>query len=494
MFSFSSRNASAFRGFGLILALFLAGALLLSCLAMLQYQGNPLVYILFALLGNALVLNGFRRQASFFDTFIGIFFWLGFFLKLSIRVAFMDGRFAEAVGAFDGSGAAFDRALWVSSIAFAGLLLASAIRQRLFSYPASAPDISASGLYQFYCRHRNWLLIGFALLIVLVAASNAVLGVYQRGMVTRATLPFGLNGVYKWLLQFGLASGSALVIRFELERSRTMSLPAIFLPLLESFLCNLSLLSRGMILNATGLGVGAWRQLQALRLRLGVARLSLAALVFVLLFVSSVFAVNYLRAFTYLQVSPAGASGALAADQAARAAGQASDMTKPLLIDRWVGMEGVMAVTSAPDLGWELWREAWKEKYDQRTLSLYDRRFIESPYTYIKDKDNFHFISLPGMVAFLFYTGSGWFLFAGMLVAGLIAALFEIACYRCCGRNLVLCSLLAQVIAFRYASFGYVPGQSYLLFGSLLLNIVLIWAADVMLVKWYARPVLQQAA
>jgi len=49
----------------------------------------------------------------------------------------------------------------------------------------------------------------------------------------------------------------------------------------------------------------------------------------------------------------------------------------------------------------------------------------------------------------------------------------------------VLCALFAQVIAFRYASFGYVPAQSYLLFGSLMLNGILIVGAERVLKRFY---------
>jgi hypothetical protein len=69
----------------------------------------------------------------------------------------------------------------------------------------------------------------------------------------------------------------------------------------------------------------------------------------------------------------------------------------------------------------------------------------------------------------------------------LLAAMLEIATYRFCGRNWILCSLFAQVIAFRYASFGYVPAQSYLLFGSLVLNGFLILAADLLLRRFFAE-------
>src|SRR5690348_3872911 len=86
----------------------------LSLLALFKYQGQGLIYVLFSVISNLLLYFGFRKNAIFVDTFIGILFWLGFWLKLTVRVAFLDGQFHEPVGNFDGSGAAFDRALLVT--------------------------------------------------------------------------------------------------------------------------------------------------------------------------------------------------------------------------------------------------------------------------------------------------------------------------------------------------------------------------------------------
>jgi hypothetical protein len=85
------------------------------------------------------------------------------------------------------------------------------------------------------------------------------------------------------------------------------------------------------------------------------------------------------------------------------------------------------------------------------------------------------------LIGFLFYPGSFSFLFAATLAFALVAAGLEYLCYRFCGANWVLCSLIAQVIAFRYASFGYVPAQSHLLFGTIILNGLLFWLANLML-------------
>ena len=394
----------------------------------INHVGSLYAYLLFTILANALLLNGLRKQALFFDTFIGVFLWLGFWLKFSIRVAFADGQFHESVGAFDGSTEAFDEALVVASCGFAGLLAASLIRQQFFRYPDNATSCASLGLFQLYENYRKPFIALFLLLVLMVAASNIWLGIYQRGMVVQTVLPFGLNGIYKWLLQFGLASISAVIIRFEIELNRNISLFAVFPPLLECLFSNVSLLSRGMILNATALGVGGLRTLRAMKIRIDPFLMTVAIITFASLFVASVFAVNYLRASSLMRSTETTFDSAAAVDTA-------QNMTTPLFIDRWVGIEGVMAVSSSDRLGWDLWREGWDEKFQEGRLSLYDRHFIESPYTNPNiDKSRHHFISLPGVVAFFYYPGSLWFLFLGLSALGAGAAFFEWLTFRLAGQ------------------------------------------------------------
>jgi hypothetical protein len=447
---------------------------LLAVLALLQYPGRVAIYILFTVTANLLLYFGFRQNAIFFDTFIGLFFWLGFWLKLSVRVAFLDGRFHEPTGHFDGSGPAFDRALLVASCAFVGLLLASTIRERFFfTYPAAAPACGQEGLRAFYERHRKAVLIGAALLIAAVAVTNFLFGIYQRGMVPRTALRFGLGGVYSWLLLFGLASVSALILNFEIVLRKSTSTPAVALALMESFLTNASLLSRGMILNAGALGYGLFRALGFAAIWQRFRFWAAAFMAFVILFGCSIVLVNYLRMM------------ALDAEQNKWLVVQEAGRPGVLMLDRWVGIEGVMAVSSYPRQGWALFSEAWQER-PARKMSLYDAKMIASPYANM-DTTMHHHISLPGIVGFLFYPGSFAFLFACMVMLGLLAAGIEISVVKLGGRNLVLCALLSQVVAARYAHFGYVPAQSYLLFGALYLNLFLIYFFDKALLYWRAK-------
>ncbi|PTU75145.1 hypothetical protein DBO85_06230 [Pseudomonas mangrovi] len=467
-------------GWGLITRvawlLFFVGASILAVLAGAEYAGNTWVYLLFTVLSTAVLFFGFGRGAIFFDAFIGVLLWIGFWLKFSVRTAFSDGRFNISVGNFDGAPASLDKALLVVSCALAAILLARWVRQRwVFRYPDSLPQIAYTGLFTFYRRYRIAVLVGFVLAVLVVCLSNAWFGIYQRGQVARVNLPLGLNGVYAWMLMFGMASVSAIVLRFEFELNRERYWIAISIALLETALSNISLWSRGMILNGSSLLYGAVAQFRRSepRLRLGLA--SFVLLAFVGFFVVSVLSVNWLRANAFYDAHPDIATGEAVSEQ-----------TTLLFLDRWVGVEGVMAVVGSEHTGWGVFGEALTERFDTSANAFYDQHFVESAYDNTRG-DGTHFISLPGYIAFLFYPGSYLFLLVAVFAFSMLAALIEYFVYRVGGKNLVFCALIAQVVAFRYTSFGYVPMQSYLLFGSILLNVLILYFSD-RLLRFFCRP------
>ena len=67
-----------------------------------------------------------------------------------------------------------------------------------------------------------------------------------------------------------------------------------------------------------------------------------------------------------------------------------------------------------------------------------------------------------------------------------IGALFYLAFLNYPGQGYAY--MLSQVVAYRYAHFGYVPGQSYLLFGTLGLNVVMIFLLNRFLLFYYKKP------
>jgi len=483
-----------------ILAIFCLVTGILSCFTVANYRGSAIVYIIFAVLLNAFFIQGFTRRRIYFDTFLGIFFWLGFWLKFSVRVAFMGGVFQEPVGQFDGAGAGYDHALLVTSCGVAALLVASAIRRLFFWYGCAEKNLYNQYIFKFYQEYRKPVLLGFVLSFVAVAFSNVIFGIYQRGTVPRTILPLGLNGVYTWLLLFGFASITALILDCELRLKHDPYLVST-IGLLESFFSNSSMLSRGMILNGGALVIGLIDSVRRRFVDINLAYKLFLIVVLLVLFVASVSAVNYVRKdlfFSYpgneTSGSPslpamAGPTSAVAqvlplkslSDQPGTLLSQRITSTingiKVLLIDRWVGIEGVMAVSSYKGLGWDLWKEAWQEKYSDSGTSMFDKKILEYKYLDVH-LSRHHFINLPGIVAFFYYPGSMTFLFFSMVLVGFIGAAVELFVYKLSGANIILCSLLGEVVAYRYAHFGYVPAQSYLLFGSIFLSVFLIYLLE----------------
>jgi hypothetical protein len=389
-------------------------------------------------------------------------------------MAFMGGKFLEPVGNnFNYSSGAYDLALLVTSCGIFALLLASFIREKyIFSYSRKKRKIGLEGLFEFYKKYRKLIWIAFVTLFVTISVTNAHFGIYQRGTIPRTKLPYKLNGIYTWLLLFGMASFSSLLLEFEFVLNKKTTYLPVALSILESFFSNVSMLSRGMILNVTALFIGALRSLKLHSILLSARFIIISLSMLILLFIGSTIIVNQLRTKEY--------KGKLAKKITWASV---SKRTKNLIIDRFVGIEGVIAVSSYPNLGWDLWKTAWKEKYSDHGTSFYDLEIASSDYSKV-DPSKHHFISLPGILAFFYYPGSFVFLFLSMFLLGVLAAGIEIFIYKLSKSNVILTSLLSQVIAYRYAHFGYVPGQSYLLFGTIFLNVLLIYLFNRFLLTW----------
>lgn len=465
-----------------------AGLKLLFCFCVLltvvtcfYYPGRVLFYVAFSILANALLFLGLRRDSIFFDFFIGGLFWLGYWLKFSVRMTFMGGRFHEPVGTFDYSAAAYDHALAVVSCGIGALLLVRLLRARFaFRYPVKTGLNGLDGLCGLYQRRKKFVWIGFGVLVLALVISNFYFGFYQRGLAPRTILPYGLGGVYTWLLLFGAASISALMLDFEIRLQRAIPYALFLLVLLETFASSASMISRGMILNTGALLVGTYVAFRMRDIAFNVRPAVLTATTVFVSFAASIALVNSVR--QHELYAERASEVELDVERLAHDSNQ-------LFLDRWVGIEGAVAVSSHPHLGWDLFKEAWGERYLDRGATLYDLKIAGSiskeRHRWLVENDK-HFITLPGIIAFFFYPGSFEFLFLSMAVVGAIGAGIEIAVYRLSG-SLILCSLMAFVVAYRFAHFGYVPARSYLLFGTIALNVALIYLADRLLVARYAH-------
>ncbi len=81
-----------------------------------SYEGNKIIYLFFSIISNYLIYFSFRKNSIFFETFLGLLLWLGFWFKFTCIIAFTDGVFREGVGLFNYTTESFNETLLVSQI------------------------------------------------------------------------------------------------------------------------------------------------------------------------------------------------------------------------------------------------------------------------------------------------------------------------------------------------------------------------------------------
>lgn len=88
-----------------------------------SYKGSSVVFTLFSAAFLALLASGFYRQRTYGYTFLAVFLWLGFWLKVVWHLV-EDKDYQEPVGQFMGLPAQWDNALILSTISALAVLSA----------------------------------------------------------------------------------------------------------------------------------------------------------------------------------------------------------------------------------------------------------------------------------------------------------------------------------------------------------------------------------
>lgn len=442
---------------------------ILSLLAMSNYPGSKNYFIVFSAAYCYLFERGLRFS-SLFELYLSSFLWLGFWAKTVIILAFTNGHFVEPVGSFDYSGRLFDQGLLAATIAAIALILASIVRARIdkgFNYTNQSKDspyketIFTENIKNIYFNYRGLILSLYILTVLIISILNLTYGFYQRGLPAKTILPFGLNGIINWLISFGFCSISALLIYFEAYVKKNISYLIILIALLETAFSSISLLSRGMIFNVASLSLGVLLVSFSLNIKIGYKKIIFFTTSFILSFLLVVITVQILRIMLFSECSTVENYNI-------------QNDAKPLFINRWVGIEGMLAVTSYNHKGLDLWRKALGEKYQDTGTSFYDIEIANSHYQQTTTEST-HFVTLPGIIAFLYYPGSYVFLLLSLMCIYYIGWFIEKLAYICSFSNTIFTSVISLAVASRFAHFGYVPLRSYLLFGTILANILLVY-------------------
>lgn len=379
--------------------------------------------------------------------FFAAFLFLGFWTKLMAHLI-AGYELIEPVGFFTGTGEAWDRALVVATLGAIGVaiarLLAVATVVRYAVPPLRA--YVAAFMPKWYPAWRGMLWIAYLVVVLLLCAANYKLAFYQIGVEPRLVLPANLNVIPAWLINIGLALALAVLVNWELafRPSRVWLLAAAVI--LQSLVVSLSALSRSIAVfqavpALTILALHLWSAGYGRRV-IGLGAAVALVMIVAAAAVTAVRVKTFPMPWTYNVLSTKDAFCTVEAVSAwealdspnvresmkreirAQIRGEIARQVVNLIVGRWVGLEGVMAVTSYPDTGVSLLTRGLGEDPKLGTASIYQEIAQAHSYRRQSKPGEFTFLTLPGAVAVLAYSGSGLIVLTGMLLlTGLLIAL-----------------------------------------------------------------------
>jgi hypothetical protein len=439
----------------------LAAALLaISALAYSAYLGSPGPYILFDMSFVAMLALVLPRPRSHGYLFFALMLFLGFWSKLMARLIF-GTEFLEPTGNFSGSAENWDRVLEISAAAALGVSLARLAQLQIAGrcWPAVSAVEDPPRWYVEW-RRQAWIVSILAMLALNLL--NFQLGFYQTGVNPRLVLPLHLNVLTGWLVNIGFALWFAVLVHWEFQRAPRSLGSALVAPVVESLASSTSALSRSFYLLhslAYFFAVGAqWTRVRAVLSWRTVAGFTV---LWGLCFAISLTAVSWLRIHFYtLAYQPeivsipaqkeVAATPVVGADVSNQIAPMVREVSR-LFLERWIGLEGVLAVSSYPDTGLPLFLEGIREDPKKGNDTLY-QRISKSQY---QASERFTFLTLPGIVGVLFYSGSLATVVAGTLFVTLLMMATELAALRLTA-NPFLVSLVALGMANVAAQMNFV--------------------------------------
>ena len=142
-----------------------------------------------------------------------------------------------------------------------------------------------------------------------------------------------------------------------------------------------------------------------------------------------------------------------------------------LISGRWVGIEGLMSTYSHKEKGMELIINSLSEKFNYSN-SFYENTIKRNYHSY-SSENKLYTVYTPGLFGYLYYSNSITFLFFSIFIIVWICYLVEILVRKLSYNNLIFCSLIGNILAYRLAHFGYMPLNSYKLLIAIIVNLII---------------------
>ena len=488
--------------FNIIKLIIIIFAIIFTFLAFDKHQGNSFYYIAFSFLTNSLLIYSLNNKRLFFETFFAVLIWLGFWFKYTMSLIFRDGNLYDSGTPLNIVN--IDKALIPSMVAIFAIFFGYIIRQKFFSFKINEQE-QLSFFEKLYLNNKKLIMFLFILSFSIVAYFNFHFNIYQKGFIYPHNISSIVVNFIKWMLLFGLTSFSCFFVYTEILRFKRFSLFIILIAFTEVFISYSSMLSRLLILAHAAIAYSYCKYLDIIKNKL-VFFLFLFSLISTMFLANNYFSNDYRINYTinvssyeqykdnYIEKKKKLEKLLESKNYTKEELSEFEVKSKPsklntslsLIINRWVGLESMLAVVSTDKLSFDLLLESFKEKkiidsdtfYETTFYLNYDNDLVTPHHgknVMFGEKRVLKGNTLPGIITFLFYSGSYYFLFISLMIIILIFSWLEITCLKISNNNMIFAAFISYTTAFRLFNFGYAPSDSHLYLISIAASIFLMF-------------------
>ncbi len=470
--------------------------IVLTLFAVKNHTGNPFYYLSFSIVVNLFFIYSLNKDRLFFEIYFATFVWLGFWFKYTLSLIFLDGIIYDSGPPSNIIN--IDQALLVSMVAISGLFLSYFLRRKFFVIK-SIKQNNFSFFEKFYLKNKKIILFFFLIIFLLIAFLNFNLSIYQKGFIYDHNISTIYVNIVKWMLLFGLTTFSTFFIYTEIFRVKKISILTTLVVFFEIFVSYSSMLSRSVILNLSAITFSFTKFLSLIKDKIKFF-FGLFILILAMFFINNYFSNHYridyaIKIGKYEEAkkkydkeikeqllkknSENNTIVQFKVSNDPTVKPDPINMSSFVVINRWSGIDSMLAVVSSNKLSFDLFFQSLKEKKIISKKTFYETtfkldldggkevRFGENRIL----KGN----TLPGIISFLFYSGNYYFLFFSIILLTLFFCWFEIICVKISNNNMIFSSFISYMIAFRLSNFGYAPADSYLYILSIIGSITLMF-------------------
>jgi hypothetical protein len=428
-----------------------------------NYVGSKFLFLVYQFLSFGLFLTLFKKNNSAFEFFTFFFLFLTFWFKFNCILYFENIKVSE--GDFNIEISNYDNATKVIIVVFASCIVSSFLKK--FFYKGLTENnkfkINNSFLY-FYSSYRIFIYVFLIVILALIWLLNFYYQIYSKGLVNENFSPI-VKYFYSWGYTYGFSALISLLIYIDFLIFKKKKI--FFLGFFEAFFSQISYYSRSFLLLFLAYSRGFFLLLKNDNTKFIITKFTAIKIItlFTLFFFLSIYYVERFRNKNFYNLNEPNILLNI---------NKTYNEIISLSIHRWVGIDSLLAVSQNKNLNFKFFLSSFNEKKNIKKKSFYIDNFF-TKFKYDKaEKKNLNRIITPGIVAFLYYSGSLFFVFISMILIILFCIYIEKLFYDFSMKNIILANIIGYALSIRLIHFGYVPLNTLNFLFSFFLTFVLI--------------------